>query len=147
MSLKEQLKSDLKDAMRSKEIVKRDSIRAINTMIKQIEVDERKELNDEDVIKLVQRGIKQREEASIQYKDAGRDDLAQVEQEQIEVFKIYLPQQLSDEELETGMKEVIAQVGATTIKDMGKVMGTASKKFAGVADGKRINEMVKKLLA
>ena len=147
MSLKEQLKSDLKDAMRSKEIVKRDSIRAINTMIKQIEVDERKELNDEDVIKLVQRGIKQREEASIQYKDAGRDDLAQVEQEQIEVFKIYLPQQLSDEELETGMKEVIAEVGATTIKDMGKVMGTASKKFAGIADGKRINEMVKKLLA
>ena len=147
MSLKEQLKSDLKDAMRSKEIVKRDSIRAINTMIKQIEVDERKELNDEDVIKLVQRGIKQREEASIQYKDAGRDDLAQVEQEQIEIFKIYLPQQLSDEELETGMKEVIAQVKATTIKDMGKVMGTASKKFAGVADGKRINEMVKKLLA
>ncbi|MGB7401139.1 MAG: GatB/YqeY domain-containing protein [Arcobacter sp.] len=147
MSLKEQLKSDLKDAMRSKEIVKRDSIRAINTMIKQIEVDERKELNDEDVIKLVQRGIKQREEASMQYKDAGRDDLAQVEQEQIEVFKIYLPQQLSDEELETGMKEVIAEVGATTIKDMGKVMGTASKKFAGVADGKRINEMVKKLLA
>ncbi|ADG93726.1 hypothetical protein Arnit_2072 [Arcobacter nitrofigilis DSM 7299] len=147
MSLKEQLKSDLKDAMRSKEIVKRDSIRAINTMIKQIEVDERKELNDEDVIKLVQRGIKQREEASMQYKDAGRDDLAQVEQEQIEVFKIYLPQQINDEELESGMKEVIAEVGATTIKDMGKVMGTASKKFAGVADGKRINEMVKKLLA
>jgi uncharacterized protein YqeY len=147
MSLKEQLKSDLKDAMRSKEIVKRDSIRAINTMIKQIEVDERKELNDEDVIKLVQRGIKQREEASIQYKDAGRDDLAQVEQEQIEIFKIYLPQQLNDEELESGMKEVIAEVGATTIKDMGKVMGNASKKFAGVADGKRINEMVKKLLA
>ncbi len=146
MSLKEQLKSDLKDAMRSKEIVKRDSIRAINTMIKQIEVDERKELNDEDVIKLVQRGIKQRQEAFIQYKDAGRDDLAQVEQEQIEVFKTYLPQQLSDEELETGMKEVIAEVGATTMKDMGKVMGTASKKFAGVADGKRINEMVKKLL-
>ena len=64
MSLKEQLKSDLKDAMRSKEIVKRDSIRAINTMIKQIEVDERKDLNDEDVIKLIQKGIKQREEAA-----------------------------------------------------------------------------------
>ncbi|WP_428023176.1 GatB/YqeY domain-containing protein [Arcobacter sp.] len=147
MSLKEQLKSDLKEAMKSKEIVKRDSIRAINTMIKQIEVDERKELNDEDVIKLIQRGIKQREEASLQYKNAGRDDLVEVEQAQIEVFKAYLPQQLSDEELEAGMKEVIAEVGATTMKDMGKVMGTASKKFAGVADGKRINEMVKKLLA
>lgn len=147
MSLKEQLKSDLKDAMRSKEIVKRDSIRAINTMIKQIEVDERKELNDEDVIKLIQRGIKQREEAALQYKNAGRDDLVAVEEEQIEIFKVYLPQQLSDEELETGMKELILEVGATSIKDMGKVMGTASKKFAGVADGKRISEMVKKLLA
>ena len=147
MSLKEQLKSDIKDAMRSQEIVKRDSIRAINTMIKQIEVDERKELNDEDVIKLIQRGIKQREEAALQYKNAGRDDLVAVEQEQIEIFKIYLPKQLSDEELEAGMKELISEVGATTLKDMGKVMGNASKKFAGVADGKRINEMVKKLLA
>jgi uncharacterized protein YqeY len=147
MSLKEQLKSDLKDAMRTKEIVKRDSIRAINTMIKQIEVDERKELNDEDVIKLIQRGIKQREEAALQYKNAGRDDLVAVEEEQIEIFKVYLPQQLSDEELETGMKELILEVGATSIKDMGKVMGTASKKFAGIADGKRISEMVKKLLA
>ncbi|WP_419765069.1 MAG: GatB/YqeY domain-containing protein [Arcobacter sp.] len=147
MSLKEQLKSDLKDAMRSKEIVKRDSIRAINTMIKQIEVDERKDLNDEDVIKLIQKGIKQREEAAIQYKNAGRDDLVEVEQEQIDIFKAYLPQQLSDAELEAGMKELISEVGATSIKDMGKVMGSASKKFAGVADGKRISEMVKKLLA
>lgn len=146
MSLKEQLKNDLKDAMRAKELVKRDSIRAINTMIKQIEVDERKELNDEDVIKLIQRGIKQREEAANQYKDAGRDDLVATELEQVEIFKNYLPKQLSDEELEAGMKEIIEQVGASTMKDMGKVMGNATKKFAGVADGKRINEMVKKLL-
>lgn len=146
MSLKEQLKNDLKDAMRAKELVKRDSIRSINTMIKQIEVDERKELNDEDVIKLIQRGIKQREEAATQYKDAGRDDLVAVELEQVEIFKNYLPKQLSDEELESGMKEIIAEVGATSMKDMGKVMGNATKKFAGVADGKRINEMVKKLL-
>jgi uncharacterized protein len=147
MSLKEQLKEDLKTAMREKEIVKRDSIRAINTMIKQIEVDERKELDDDDIIKLVQRGIKQREEAIIQYKAASRDDLVQKEQEQIDIFMIYLPTQVSDEELESGMKEIVAQTGATTMKDMGKVMGIATKKFAGVADGKRINEMVKKLLA
>ncbi len=146
MGLKEQLKDDLKTAMREKNVVKRDSIRAINTMIKQIEVDERKELNDEDVIKLIQKGIKQREEAVIQYKDASRDDLVQKEQEQIDVFKEYLPKQLSDEELEIGMKELIEEVGATSIKDMGKVMGQATKKFAGVADGKRINEMTKKLL-
>ena len=147
MSLKEQLKEDLKTAMRDKDIVKRDSIRAINTMIKQIEVDERKDLNDEDVIKLIQKGIKQREEAIAQYKEASREDLASKEQEQLDIFKEYLPKQLSDEELESGMKEIISEVGATTIKDMGKVMGNATKKFAGVADGKRINEMVKKLLA
>jgi uncharacterized protein YqeY len=147
MSLKEQLKEDLKTAMRDKEVVKRDSIRAINTMIKQIEVDERRELDDEEVIKLIQRGIKQREEAITQYKAAGRDDLVQKEQEQVDVFMLYLPKQLTDEELELGMKEIIAETGATSMKDMGKVMGMATKKFAGVADGKRINEMVKKLLA
>ena len=147
MSLKEQLKDDLKTAMREKEIVKRDSIRAINTMIKQIEVDERRELDDDEVIKLIQRGIKQREEAIAQYSAASRDDLVQKEQEQVDVFMLYLPAQVSDEELEAGMKEIISQTGAASMKDMGKVMGAATKKFAGVADGKRINEMVKKLLA
>ncbi|MCT7560676.1 GatB/YqeY domain-containing protein [Aliarcobacter butzleri] len=147
MSLKEQLNEDLKTAMREKNVVKRDSIRAINTMIKQIEVDERRVLDNAEVIKLIQRGIKQREEAIAQYSAASRDDLVQKEQEQVDVFMLYLPKQLTNEELESGMKEVISEVGATTIKDMGKVMGVASKKFAGVADGKRINEMVKKLLA
>ena len=147
MSLKEQLKEDLKTAMRDKEVVKRDSIRTINTMIKQVEVDERREIDDEEVIKLIQRGIKQREEAITQYSAASRDDLVQKEQEQVDVFMLYLPKQLSDEELENGMKEIISEVGATSLKDMGKVMGAASKKFAGVADGKRINEMVKKLLS
>ena len=146
MSLKEQLKEDLKTAMRDKDVVKRDSIRAINTMIKQIEVDERKELNDEDVIKLIQKGIKQREESISQYKAASRDDLVALEQAQVDIFMLYLPAQISEEELEAGMKEIISQVGATSMKDIGKVMGNATKRFAGVADGKRINEMVKKLL-
>ncbi|MGJ0309464.1 GatB/YqeY domain-containing protein [Aliarcobacter cryaerophilus] len=147
MSLKEKLNEDLKQAMRDKEVVKRDSIRAINTMIKQVEVDERRVLDDAEVIKLIQRGIKQREEAISQYRAASRDDLVQKEQEQVDVFMLYLPKQLSNEELENGMKEIISEVGATSLKDMGKVMGVASKKFAGVADGKRINEMVKKLLS
>ena len=147
MSLKKQLKEDLKTAMREKEVVKRDSIRAINTMIKQIEVDERREIDDEEVIKLIQRGIKQREEAITQYSAASRDDLVQKEQEQVDIFMLYLPAQVNDDELEAGMKEIISQTGAVSMKDMGKVMGIATKKFAGVADGKRINEMVKKLLA
>jgi len=147
MTLKEQLKADLKDAMRAKELIKRDSIRTINTMIKQIEVDERIELDDAAVIKLVQKGIKQREEAITQYKLAAREDLIEVEQGQIDVFSLYLPKQASEEELEDGMKEIISTLNASSLKDMGKVMGAASKKFAGVADGKRINEMVKKLLS
>lgn len=146
MTLKERLKSDLKDAMRAKEIVKRDSIRSINTMIKQIEVDQRIELEDSDIIKLIQKGIKQREEAICQYKDASRDDLVQTEQEQIDVFSLYLPKQLSDDELEVIIQEIILHAGASSMKDMSKVMNPAKSKIGGSADGKRINEMVKKLL-
>jgi uncharacterized protein YqeY len=146
MTLKEQLKSDLKDAMRAKETVRRDSIRAINTLIKQIEVDERKEVTDADIIVLIQKGIKQREEAIIQYKAATRDDLVAVEQEQINIFSNYLPKQLSDHELETILQEIITQSGATSMKDMGKCMNPAKTKIGGAADGKRINEMVKKIL-
>ncbi|OCL86471.1 GatB/YqeY domain-containing protein [Arcobacter porcinus] len=147
MSLKEKLSEDLKQAMRDKEVVKRDSIRAINTMIKQIEVDERRVLEDAEIIKLIQRGIKQREEAISQYSAASRTDLVEKEQSQIDIFIQYLPKQLSDEELEAGMKKIITEVNASSLKDIGKVMGSAAKAFAGVADGKRINEMVKKLLA
>jgi len=147
MSLKEQLKSDLKDAMRAKEIEKRDSIRSINTMIKQIEVDERIELDDAKIIQLIQKGIKQREEAIIQFKEAKRDDLVQNEQKQIDIFSLYLPKQLTDEELEDVIKSIIAEVGATSMKDMGKVMNPAKEKVGGSADGKRINLIVKKLLS
>jgi uncharacterized protein YqeY len=146
MPLKELLKSDLKEAMRNKEVLKRDTIRTINTMIKQIEVDQRVDLNDEEVIKLIQRGIKQREEAISQFKDASREDLVKNEQDQIEIFALYLPKQLSDEELESIIKTIVTEVAATTMKDMGKIMGPAKEKIGGSADGKRINEMVKKLL-
>ena len=146
MSLKEILKSDLKDAMKAKDIMKRDSIRAINTMIKQIEVDERIELKDNDIIKLIQKGIKQRDEAIIQYKEAKRDDLIEKEQKQIDIFSLYLPKQLNDEELEIIIQNIINEVGATTMKDMGKIMNPAKEKVGGEADGKRINLMVKKLL-
>jgi len=146
MSLKEQLKLDLKEAMRAKEIVKRDAIRAINTMIKQIEVDQRVELNDQEIIKLIQKGVKQRQEAIEQFQAASRDDLVEKEQAQIDIFSAYLPKQLSDEELELVIKEIIETVGATSMKDMGKIMQPAKEKIGGGADGKRINEMVKKLL-
>jgi uncharacterized protein len=146
MNLKEQLKSDMKDAMRAKEIVKRDTIRSINTMIKQIEVDERKDLSDEDVIKLIQKGIKQREEAISQYSEAGRDDLVEIESAQIEIYKLYLPKQLTDEELELMTQQIIDEVGATSMKDMGKVMPVLKTKVGTSADGKRMSGAIKKLL-
>ncbi len=146
MTLKEQLKHDMKEAMRAKEIVRRDTIRAINTMIKQIEVDERIDLDDAAIIKLIQKGIKQREESISQYKEASRDDLVNSEQEQIDIFTIYLPKQLDDSELEAIIQSIIDESGATSMKDMGKIMNPAKDKIGGGADGKRINLMVKKLL-
>ena len=146
MSLKALLKSDLKESMRNKEVMRRDCIRAINTMIKQIEVDERIELDDTQILKLIQKGIKQRQEAAQAYKEAQRDDLEQIELEQAKIFQTYLPEQLNDQELETRIKTIIQNVNAQSIKDIGKVMGVASRELAGIAQGKRINETLKKLL-
>ncbi|MBN2815653.1 MAG: GatB/YqeY domain-containing protein [Campylobacterales bacterium] len=146
MSLKETIHNDLKTAMKTKDIKKRDALRLLTSAFKQIEVDERKELNDEDVIKIIQTQVKRRNDAAEQYKAAGRDDLLQIELDEIACYEVYLPAQLSDEELTTALKEIITQVGAQSMKDMGKVMGVASKELSGKADGKRINEMVKTLL-
>jgi len=146
MSLKEQFKNDLKEAMRTKEILKRDTIRSINTMIKQIEVDERKELNDEDIIVLMQKAIKQRNEALEQYQSAAREDLVAKEQGEIDIINLYMPRQLNDEELEEALRAIIQSVGASTIKDIGKVMGAAKTQIGSQADGKRINETAKKIL-
>jgi len=144
--LKKKLQEDLKTAMREKDSFKRDTIRFLMSAIKQVEVDSRKELSDEDIIKIIQKSIKQREESAVQYKEAGREDLYDKETKEAEILKSYLPKQLSDEELEAEVKKIIEEVGATSLKDMGKIMGVATKKLAGVADGKRINQMVKKIL-
>ena len=146
MNLKEQLKFDLKNAMKNKETTKRDTIRSINTMIKQIEVDQRISLEDEDIIKLIQKGIKQREEAITQYLTAKRDDLVQVESNQIEIFKMYLPKQLTNDELDLIVKNVINDLKATSMKDMGKVMPILKQKIGSSADGKRMSESIKKYL-
>lgn len=146
MSLQEQLRENMKIAMRDKDVVSRDTIRFLNSAIKQIEVDERRALDDNDVIKLIQKAIKQRNESIEQFKLASRDDLVEAETAQLKVLEKYLPKQLSDEELEAKIKEIISTTGATSIKDMGKIMGVASKDLAGIADGKRINEAVKKVL-
>jgi len=147
LSLRETINDDLKNAMKAKETKKRDALRLLSSAFKQIEVDERKELTDEDVIKIIQKQVKSRNDSATQYKEAGRDDLLQIELDEIALFEVYLPKQLSDEELTAALATIITSVGAKDAKDMGKVMGAASKELAGLADGRRINECVKKLLA
>ncbi len=146
MNLRETINQDVKNAMKAKETKKRDALRLLTSAFKQIEVDERKELNDDDVIKIIQTQVKRRNDAATQYRDASREDLMQIELDEIAFYEVYLPAQMSDEELSNAVKTIIEKVGATSMKDMGKVMGTASKQLAGKADGKRINECVKGLL-
>lgn len=147
MSIKDQINQDVKEAMKAKDAKKRDALRLLTSAFKQIEVDERKDLTDDDVIKIIQTQIKRRNESATQYKNADREDLMQIELDEIEYYTVYLPAQLSDDELKTEIAKIIKNVGASSMKDMGKVMGTASKKLAGKADGKRISECVKALLA
>ncbi len=147
MNLKEQIKSDIKDAMRAKDVSKRDTLRNIQTSIKQIEVDQRRDITDADVESILMKYLKQREDAKTQFADANRDDLVEKENAEIDIVKSYLPEPMDDTELETALNELISSVGAKSMKDMGKVMGAAKSTIGNRADGGRINEMVKKILS
>jgi len=147
MNLNAQIKSDIKDAMRAKDTQKRDTLRNIQVAVKDIEVNERREVTDADVEAILVKYAKQREDAMAQFKDAGRDDLVEKEEAELVIIKAYLPEQMSDEELEATLKEIVAQTGATSMKDMGKVMGAAKATIGSKADGGRINVIVKSLLS
>lgn len=147
MALKEKLMDDLKEAMKNKEQVKKSVVTLIRSAIKQKEVDERIELSDDDILTVISKQVKQRKDALEDFKKGGREDLIAQTQEEIAILSSYLPPQLSDEELESIIKEVIEKVGASSMKDMGKIMGMANPIVKGRADGKRMNEIVKKILA
>jgi len=147
MSLKEQIKSDIKDAMRAKDVTKRDTLRNLSAAIKQIEVDERKELNDSEVEAILTKYLKQREDALTQFKEANRDDLVAKEEAEIAIVKAYLPEPLSDEELKTLVEEVAKELGATSMKDMGKVMGAIKAKAGSRADGSKVNKFFKEIIS
>ena len=115
--------------------------------MKQIEVDERRELGDVDIEGILVKYLKQREDAKTQFIQAGREDLVAKEDAEIAIVQSYLPEPLSDDELESILKELIVQVGAESMKDMGKVMGAAKDAIGSRADGGRINTVVKKLLS
>ena len=147
MLLKDQIKDEVKVAMKAKDTVRRDALRLLTSAFKQVEVDERIELDDAATLKIIQKQVKQRMDSLTQFKEAGRDDLAEKEQSEITIFEAYLPKQLDDAELTERIKAVIAKVGAESMKDIGKVMGMASKELNGLADGKRINTTAKALLS
>ena len=147
MTIKEQIKNEIKTAMRAKEIAKRDTLRNIQAMVKQIEVDERRDVTDEDMERILMKYAKQREDAMAQFKEAGRDDLVKKEMAELTIVKTYLPEPIDDSELETILKKIIAQVEATSMKDMSKVMKVAKKEIGSRADGGRINGCAKRLLS
>ena len=147
MNLNAQIKSDIKDAMRAKDVLKKNTLRNIQAVVKQIEVDERREVTDADMEAILVKYAKQREDAMAQFKDAGRDDLVKQEEAELAIVKAYLPEQMSDEELEATLKEIVSQIGASSMKDMGKVMGAAKSAIGSKADGGRINACVKNLLS
>ncbi len=146
MNLNQQIKNDIKDAMRAKDTVKRDTLRNIQAAVKQIEVDERRDVTDADLETIMMKYLKQREDAKVQFADAGRNDLVEKEDAEIAIVKAYLPEPMDDNELESVLKEIITSTGANSMKDMGKVMGAAKSTVGSRADGGRINQMVKALL-
>ena len=148
MSLENTINDAIKTAMKEKDKVALDSLRAVKSQILLLKTEAKgAEVSAEQEIAILQRMIKQRKDSFEQFVAQGRNDLAEVEEAQMKVIEKYLPAQLSTEELEAEMKKIIAETGAETIKDLGKVMGIASKAFAGKSDGKSISEMAKKLLS
>ena len=144
MSLKEQIQNDLKEAMKAKDAFKRDVLRLFSSAIKQEEVDQRKDLSDEDVISILKREIKRRQETIADLQKAGRD-LTETENE-ITILNSYLPAQMDRAQVEAIVKEVIAEVGAQSVKEMGHVMKVLMPRLKGQADGKLVNDIVRQLL-
>lgn len=145
--IKNRLQEETKEAMKSGDKQKRDALRVLSSLLKQVEVDERKELSDEEVIVILKKAYKQREEAAKQYKEANRQDLLDKEEFEMQLILSYLPKQLDDEELKITLKEIIYSLKAENLKDLGKVMGVATKQLGALANGSRISAMAKDLLS
>ncbi|MCP4437926.1 MAG: GatB/YqeY domain-containing protein [Aureispira sp.] len=148
MSLSDQINQGLKAAMKAKDDVRKRTLRAIKSEILLLKTDGTgAEITEEKEIKLLQKMAKQREDSLSTFEQQGRDELAQKEREELVIIKEFLPKQMDPAELEAAIKAIIEKVGASSMKDMGKVMGMASKEFAGKADGKTISTLVRQLLS
>jgi uncharacterized protein YqeY len=140
------LQAALKEAMINKDALRRDLIRQLNSALKQVEVDERRELSAEDVENIIQKEAKKRRESISEYGKAGRNDLVEKEQVDLAIIEEFLPKQLSVEEITAIVQEVIAEVGATSSADISKIMPPLMKRVKGIADGRLVNQIVKEQL-
>ena len=147
MALKERLADDLKSAMKEKNVIRKNVVQMVRAAVLQFEKDNKVTLDDGGVLEVIAKQLKQRKDALPDYEKSGRDDLIADLKAEMDVLMDYLPKQLTREELEVIVKEIIEAVGATTIKDMGKVMSEAKAKTVGRADGRMINEVAKALLS
>ena len=145
--LKEKLMSDLKNAMKEKDEIKKNTVQMVRAAILQIEKDKGIEVVDEMIVDIIAKEVKKRKDAQVEFEKGGREDLMSQNQKEIEVLSSYLPKQLSMEEIEEIVKVIIIEVGAISLKDMGMVMKASKEKIGAAADGKSINEAVKKLLS
>lgn len=144
--LKEKLLNDLKESMKNKNLIRKNTIQMIRAAILQVEKDKQIELTEEQVIEIIAKETKKRKDAQIEFEKSGREDLINQNNEEIAILSEYLPKQLSEEEIETIVKKVIEETGATTMKDMGIVMKKSKEQIGATADGKTVSEIVKKLL-
>jgi hypothetical protein len=147
MSLKDKLMQDLKTAMKEKNKIKKSVITMIRAAIKQYEVDNRTEINDDGVIEIIAKQLKQKKDAIEEFKKGDRQDLVDETEKEIEILLEYLPKQLSEDEIRVIVKETIEKHNASSPKDMGKVMGALMPKMKGKADGKLVSKIVKELLS
>ena len=144
--LKEKLLEDLKTAMKDKDVIRKNTVQMIRAGILQIEKDTGEEVNDDKIIDIIAKEMKKKKDAIIDFEKAERSDLIEQTNQEMKILEEYLPKQLTKEELEAEVSKIIEKVGATSLKDMGMVMKEAKSEIGARADGRTINEVVKKLL-
>ena len=147
MDIREQLMQDLKAAMKDKDTIKKNTVTMVRSAILQFEKDNLTELDQDGIMEIIAKELKKRRDVLPEYQKSGRDDLIADINREIEILLAYLPEQLTKEELEVIVAEAIAETGATSMKDMGKIMGVVMPKTKGRADGKMINAIVKEKLS
>ncbi len=145
-TLSEQVRADMTSAMKAQEKERLSTLRMLQSALKNEQIHVGHELSDEETMSVIRKAVKQRLDSIEQYTNAGRTELADKERAELELLKTYLPAELSDAEVESGLREIIASTGAASKKDLGKVMKEATARYKGRVDGKKIQEIVSRLL-